>query len=360
MHLFNLTTLNRILFLLLLLTGGVCKAGDGFYGTGAVTLCKIPEDPVAFMAVVASDNNGKITADDLKVLLRHLQVEKDEQIIYPAYSKSEKVRFVVLSKACTASDGVDYHFYISSFTDSTGNAVFSQYYLAYQYADILDEKRNISHPTEGDFKYGKLTVQRRVGLLDSSHLGDYMKNSSCSTLTDENISSDQHPYKLLILASTPVSYCLDPDAGTKEPLKDAVICDSGNFHIFLSRFLESKDLQRKHIKRPFRYASIAPCADYYGMDAKQFAYFREEYPNMCPEITIKSLNPSPMIEKMTNLFHGMWNQHTFKKRSWLLSVFVSDSEAEVHAFKPGTGGQSLYFFEHTDCWRLSGIENYSL
>ena len=369
MRLFNLMTLNRALCLLLLLISGVCQAGDGFTRRDAIELCKMTEHPVTFMAVVAGKNKGKIAADDLKVLLRHLQVEKDEQIIYPAYSKSEKVRFVVLSKACTASDGVDYHFYIASFTDSTGNAVFSQYYLAYQYADILDEKRNISfrkvsYRTEGDFKYGKLTVQRRVGLLDSSHLGDYMKSSSCSTLADENISSDRHPYKLLILASTPVSYCLDPDAGTKEPLKDAVICDPGNFPIFLSRFLESEELQRKHIKLPIRYQYVSQCADMSGMDVKRFEEFQKNSPESCLDLTIVSAKVSAKVKKMLDIdqvdFPVMWNQHTLKKHSWLLSIFVSDSEAIVHTYKPDTDGQALYFFEHTDCWRLSKIDSQSL
>ena len=368
MRLFNLMTLNRALCLLLLLISGVCQAGDGFTRRDAIKLCKMTEHLISFTELVAGANKGKIAADDLKPLMRYFQVEKDEQIIYPAYSESEKVRFVVLSKSCTASDGVDYHFYIASFTDLTGNAVFSQYYLIYQYSDILNEKGNISfrkasRHTQGYYN-GSLNVERKVGLLSPSHLGDYMKNSSCSTLTDENISSDRHPYKLLILASTPVSYCLDPDAGTKEPLKDAVICDPGNFSIFLSRFLESEELQRKHIKLPLLYESFSFCELYYGMDAKQFTSFREEYPDMCPEITIESLTPPPMIKKILDIdkfgLPVMWNQHTLKKHSWLLSIFVSDSEAIVHTYKPDTDGQSLYFFEHTDCWRLFKIDHQSL
>ena len=372
MRLFNLMTLNRALCLLLLLISGVCQAGNGFTRRDAIKICKMPEHPIPFMELVAGTNKGKIAADDLKPLMRHFQVEKDEQIIYPAYSESEKVRFVVLSKACTASDGVDYHFYIASFTDLTGNAVFSQYYLVYQYADILDEGKRISFRSAfltdivstGYLNYGKLTVQRRVGLSVPSHLDDYMKNSSCSTLTDENISSDRHPHKLLILASTPVSYCLDPDVGTKEPLKDAVICDPGNFPIFLSRFLESEELQRKHIKLPIRYQYVSQCADMSGMDVKRFEEFQKNSPESCLDLTIVSAKVSATVKKMLDIdqvdFPVMWNQHTLKKHSWLLSIFVSDSEAIVHTYKPDTDGQALYFFEHTDCWRLSKIDSQSL
>ena len=368
MRLFNLMTLNRALCLLLLLISGVCQAGDGFTRRDAIELCKMTEHLISFTELVAGANKGKIAADDLKPLMRYFQVEKDEQIIYPAYSESEKVRFVVLSKACTASDGVDYHFYIASFTDLTGNAIFSQYYLIYQYSDILNEKGNISFRKASrriqGYYNGSLNVERKVGLLSPSHLGDYMKNSSCSTLTDENISSDRHPHKLLILASTPVSYCLDPDAGTKEPLKDAVICDSGNFPIFLSRFLESEELQRKHIKLPIRYQYVSQCADMSGMDVKRFEEFQKNSPESCLDLTIVSAKVSAKVKKMLDIdqvdFPVMWGQHTLKKHSWLLSIFVSDSEAIVHTYKPDTDGQSLYFFEHTDCWRLSKIDSQSL
>lgn len=145
-------------------------------------ICEMPEDLSAFEALISNRVGKEISGSDIELLKNDLEVSKDEETIDAFYSRSEKVRFVVLTKSCIASDQVPYEFHMGVITDLEGNAIFSQAYLIYRTEDILSGKRGFSFDNVfgSEKDYSTLVSKSTVGVMNTKQLEEYMTSLGCS------------------------------------------------------------------------------------------------------------------------------------------------------------------------------------
>jgi len=148
--------------------------------------CDISEDLSEFSNAVARLVGHDIDSSDIDILRNEFEVLKDEEVIDPFYSRTEKLRFITLVHNCTASDGVSYDLYIGALIDSLGDAVFSQNYIIYRSEDIVDGKRGFlfSRLFGGNDEYEKILSEIIVGKMSEDQLHSYMESIGCTIIND--------------------------------------------------------------------------------------------------------------------------------------------------------------------------------
>ena len=372
----SLKILRRCLYLVFILSAIVYRDAHA-----AESVCLLPENVALFMESVAGGNKRKITGDDIKNLKSQFEVKKDEYVIYPYYSKSEKVRFVALSKQCTASDGVVYRFLIAAFTDAAGNAIFSQYHLVYRHSDFLDGKRkyveydNDSHYYEDFFgstfgsishyvdhwhhedrsikrfpRSGSLIVQKTFDLPNESQLIDHIKNPICADLLmSDNASDSAHSHKFFMLTSVFIFSCIDlsiPEENATELPESASVCKPGNFHRFLESAMASKDFLSRHTRFPLQY----------GYYESRLLISPPPYSSPYEDYNWKERILGPADDSWWRLP----DKRTIREVPFDIGIFVSYTNpagAKVRFFQPSTTYGFNYYFEYQDCWRLFRYNN---
>lgn len=160
------------------------------------SICEIPEDVSAFKAMINSKVGEEISGSDIELLKNELAIVRDEEVIDLFYSRTEKVRFVGLTKLCIAADKVPYKFVIWALMDLSGNAILSQTHLIYEVDSILNGKRkfsfkNVFGRTED---YTKIISKNAVGLMNKAQFEKYMLSLGCTRIAVENEAANSAKY----------------------------------------------------------------------------------------------------------------------------------------------------------------------
>lgn len=146
-------------------------------------ICEIPEDLSAFEAWLYNRFGGEISGSDVEDLKREMEVFEERETIDPLYSRTEKVRYTLLKKACIAPDKVPYDFYVGVIVDLGGGAVLSEGYLFYRKEDVLKGKRDFYfYNIRGGIEdINEILSKKTVG-MNRKQLEGYMKSLGCSRL----------------------------------------------------------------------------------------------------------------------------------------------------------------------------------
>ena len=181
-----------------------------------INICEIPEDISAFKTLIENRVGLEIAGSDIKLLQDELGLEVTEDretadVFYSVsvsegrlrFDETKKLRAVVLTKRCIASDQVPYEFHIGILTDLAGNAIANQVYLIYEQESIFNGKREFSFPNvpASSSEYTRLISKKTVGVMDKAQLDSYMQSLGCSKL--ESVNKD--------VASASYAYIIDPE-----------------------------------------------------------------------------------------------------------------------------------------------------
>lgn len=160
-------------------------------------VCDLPENLSSFKEYLSIINYDVISIykqdDEFKVV-------KDEFVMDPFYSKTEKIRFIGLSKKCTALDGVMYDWQITALISNNNELIFQQLFLIYQFDDIYKGKRKFSFSQihASNKEYSKLISKETVGILNKYQFYDYMINlgSILANKPIRNERSEEYIYQI--------------------------------------------------------------------------------------------------------------------------------------------------------------------
>lgn len=119
--------------------------------------------------------------------------------------------------------------------------------------------------------------------------------------------------------------------------KPSIQCPSTDFLIFLNAFADGEKVQRAFTAYPLRKQQLDPDAEPEPRPVTRWLKRQEVGFPVIP----------PSVERAKDSLE-------------LRVVEVSGDKAKVTLEKPDTDYQVSYFFDRKDCWRLVGIEDWSL
>ncbi|NOQ79062.1 MAG: hypothetical protein GQ546_06640, partial [Gammaproteobacteria bacterium] len=151
-------------------------------------VCDLPENISSFKEYLLTKNYDVVSIYKQD---NEFEIVKDKLVIDPFYSKEKKIRFVGLTKKCTALDGVVYDWQITALISNDNEIIFQQLFLIYQFDDIYKGKRKFSffriHASNKE--YSKLISKETVGILNKNQFHYYMENLGAIFL-DKPISNE--------------------------------------------------------------------------------------------------------------------------------------------------------------------------
>lgn len=119
--------------------------------------------------------------------------------------------------------------------------------------------------------------------------------------------------------------------------KPEIKCPSTDFSVFLKAFADAEHVQRAFTADPLRKQQLDPDAEPEPKPGTRWLKRQEVSFPVIP----------PSLERARDSLE-------------LRVVEVSGDKAKVMLEKPNTDYQVSYFFDRKDCWRLVGIEDWSL
>ena len=169
-----------------------------FNGNKNMKICDLPENINNFTQAIESMVGSEITEKDMELLQHEFGILKDKVTYDYFFSRTEKVRFTLLEKDCTADDSVPYKFLVGGEVDGSGAAIFHQFFLVYDKQVFLQNKRKFKfeHKLGGDEDYTEIISKQTVG-FNSEQLDEYMESLDCTELESLNgANSKRYSYKI--------------------------------------------------------------------------------------------------------------------------------------------------------------------
>ncbi|QBF25046.1 hypothetical protein EXN22_04840 [Pseudomonas tructae] len=166
-----------------LVTVGVLLGADSIHaaverpeGKPMEDVCSLDENLLSFERYVRDVAGARMDLDAVAALRGQFTVIKDEPAIDALYSSTDKVRFIGLSRECTAADGVHVHWNIALSVDMKGNPVFHQFLLLYNFEDLLEGRRAFSfeHFRGSAKHYSQLLSKAAAGVMTQAQFTQYM------------------------------------------------------------------------------------------------------------------------------------------------------------------------------------------